>query len=173
MTKKNKEIKQNKEELIKQTSDETDQVKLFIFILIGVAFVSVLLYFLSSKYLVKDGVNDKNETPAEETIAYNNVNAGTFFNRPDDEYYVFAFDPSSLQASYYSALLNKFDTKKRAMYFMNLALEVNKAYVKETSNSKATKPSELALKSPTLILVKGGKITEYLENLEEIEKEIG
>lgn len=171
MMKKNKNIKINNQELIKQTDEETDQIKTFIIILLGVAFVSLLLYFMSSKVLVKDGVEKDNPT-TEEEIAYNNVNAGTVFNRPVDEYYVFAFDPSSLKASYYSALLNNFDNKKKQMYFMNLDLEINKPYVKEVSNSKATKTSELALKSPTLMFIKDGKIVKYLENIEEIEKEM-
>ena len=51
-------------------------------------------------------------------------------------------------------------------------MQLNKPYVKEVSNSKATKTSELALKSPTLMFIKDGKIVKYLENIEEIEKEM-
>lgn len=171
MAKKNEDTKQNKSDLIKQTSDETDQVRNFILILIGVAVVTFGLYFLSSHYLVKDGVK-KDNTNTEEEIAYNNVNVGTVFNRIEDEYYVFAFDPSSLKASTYSMILNTVDTKKKRVYFMDLSVDVNKAYVKEESNSKATKATELALKDPTLIMIKDGKIAKYIENVDDIEKEL-
>lgn len=171
MAKKNKEVKQNKSELIKQTSEESDQVRNFIFILLGVAVVTFGLYFMSSHYLVKDGVK-KDNTPKEEAIAYNNVTVGTVFNRIEDEYYVFAFDPSSLKSSGYSYILNSVDSKKKRVYFMDLSVGVNKDYVKEQSNSKATKASELALKDPTLIMIKKGKIAKYIEDIDEIEKEL-
>lgn len=169
--KKNKKMKSNEVELIKTTNEETDQVKTFVYILIGVAVVTGLLYFLSTNYFVKDGVKNDDDV-AEEAYAYNNVNVGTVFNRSESEYYVFAFDPENLQSSYYSALLNSYKSDKVKMYFMDLSIEINKEYVKDISNSKATKPSELALKSPTLIKIKSGKIDKYLENIEEIEKEL-
>ncbi len=170
MTKKNKEIKKSAE-LIKQTNEDTDQVKTFIYILVGVAIVAVALYFISSRYVVKDGVKKTNE-PTETTIIYNNVNVGNVFNRPYDEYYVFAFDPDSLQAPHYSAILNSFDASKTKMYFLDLSIDMNKEYVKDASNRDATKASELAFKGPTLLMIKDGKISKYIENVEEIAKEL-
>lgn len=170
MTKKIKET-MHKDELIKQNDEETDQVKTFVFILIGVALIAVALYFLSSQYLVKDGVKKEPETKEEE-ISYYNVNVGTVFNRPEKEYYVMAYDPSTPKAVYYSALMNNHDSTKTKLYFLNLELDINSKYMSTTSNSKATKPSELALKDGTLILIKDGKINKYIENDEEIAKEL-
>ncbi len=170
MKKNNKKI-DAKNEVIKQTSDESDQIKTFVYILLGVALITVLLYFLSSKVLIKDGV-DKKEESGEVSIAYNNVNVGNVFNRPDDEYYVFAFDPTTTKANYYYALMSNFDTEKTNMYYLDLAVEINKNYIKEESNKNATKASELALKEPTLMLIKKGKIAKYLESEEEIVKEL-
>lgn len=170
--KKSKKLKTNDVELIKTTNEETDQVRTFVFILVGVAIVTGLLYFLSTKYFVKDGVkNDDDST--EETYAYNNVNVGTVFNRSESEYYVFAFDPEDLKSTYYSAVLNSYKDDKIKMYYLDLSLGINRDYVKETGNKDATKASELALRTPTLIKIKEGKIEKYLESIEDIEKEIG
>lgn len=170
MKKDKKTIKKVESELIKDINEDTDQIKKFIIILIGVALVSVILYFVSAKYVLKDNFQgDKNDTPVEENISYDRVDAGNVFNRPYEEYYVLAYDPSSLEASVYASLL-KIDKDKK-VYFLNLALDVNKGYIGE-GNKNATNPSELSLKEPTLIKIENGTITKYLETLEAIEKEL-
>lgn len=167
--KKKNNVKKVDVEIIRDINEDTDQIKKFIFILIGVAIVAVLLYFISSRYVIKDGV-DSDETLASETISYDKVDVGNVFNRPYDEYYVMAYDPDSLKASYYAALLNNFTDDK--IYFLDLSIEINKKYVGETSNKKATVPSELSLTEPTLIKIKDGKIAKYLDTLDDIEKEL-
>lgn len=173
MTKKSIEIKQKEAELIKTANDEADQVKKFLLILVGVSLVAVALYFISKNYIVKDAELNNDNSTGEVTITYNNVNVGNVFNRPYDEYYVFAYDPNSLKASYYSALLNNFDTEKGKIYFLDLSIGVNKEYIGETSNKDAKKANELSLKEPTLIQIKDGKIAKYYDTIEDIEKEIG
>lgn len=168
-SKKIKNVKQN--DIIKDVNEDTDQIRKFIFILCGVALVALMLYFVSSKYLIKDGVS-KDNISNPETISYNNVNVGNVFNRPYDEYYVFAFDPDSLDASIYSSLMNSFDTKKAKMYFLNMGLEVNQKAKSESGNKTAKNSNELKLKEPTLIKIKKGSIDKYLESREEIEKEL-
>ncbi len=167
-----KQTKKVNNDVIRDINEDTNTIKKFIYILIGVAIVTVCLYFISSKLLVKDGVDDTDDTNVEETISYDTVLGGNVFNRPEDEYYVLAYDSSSLKASYYAVLISTFDKTKGNIYFMNLDLETNKQYIKEPTNTKPTKPSELALKEPTLIKIKDGKVDKYLENLEDIEKEL-
>lgn len=167
--KNNKKV--NKQETIKYINEDTNQIKKFIFILIGVALIAVLLYFVTAKYLVKDKFQKEVENKVETKITYDTLSIGNVFNRPYETYYIMAFDSESLQASYYDALINNYTKEK--IYFLDLSLEVNKKYVKETSNPKASKPSELALKNPTLILIKDGKISKYFDDLASIEKEIG
>lgn len=170
MGKKKENIKNKEPELIKYTNDDTDQVKKFILILVGVAIVAVALYFLSSKVLIKDGV-DKEVKDVAETIEYTKVDVGNIFNRPYEEYYVLAYDPNSLSASIYSSLIGTFNKEDSKIYFLDLSTEVNKAYVGD-GNKDATKASEISLKEPTLIKITNGKITAYLEDLESIEKEL-
>ena len=166
-----KKTKKVKSDIISDTNEDTDTIRKFIIILVGVALVTLGLYFLSSKYLIKDGVIKEKE-PVEEQISYDTILGGNIFNRSEGDYYVLAYDPDSLKASYYAAILNKFDKKDSKIYYMNLSLEANKQYVKEEGNKSATKPSELAIKEPTLIKIKDGKIEKYLENVEDIEKEL-
>lgn len=157
--------------VIKDINEDTNQIKKFIIILIGVALVSVLLYFISSKYLVKDGVEKESESTPE-VISYSRVNVGNVFNRPYDEYYVFAYDPESLEASYYASLLNNFSIKAGKIYFLDLSVDINKRAISDTSNKEAKNASELKIKEPTLIKIKNGKIDLYLDTRDAIDKEI-
>lgn len=172
MQKKNvkKNVKQE-DTIIKDVNEDTAQIRKFVIILFCVAVVSFLLYFISSKYLIKDGVHDEASTP-EETLSYSNVNVGNIFNRPYDEYYILAYDPDSLEASYYASLLNNFDIKKGKIYFLDLSNSINKKYIGEESNKKAKNPSEIKLKEPTLIKIKNAKIDVYLDSRDEIDKEL-
>lgn len=171
MKKKIKNDDKIKNDIIKDVNEDTDQIKKFVIILVGVAIVASLLYFISSKYLIKDGVKEE-EKSTQETLAYNKVNVGTVFNRPYEEYYVLAYDPDSLEASYYASWLNSFDSKKGKIYFLDLSLEINKKQVGETSNKNASKPGELSLKEPTLIKIKNGKIDKYFDTRKEIDDEL-
>lgn len=170
-----KKIKKNNKnvqpELIKITNEDTGEVFKFILILVGVALVTALLYFVSSRYLIKDGVTETNE-PAEEEIEYTNVTGGTLFNRPEETYYVMVYDTKGNDAPYYNALMRTFSILKGKVYTMDLSEEMNKQYIKEESNKDASKPSELSLKDPTLIKIENGKISKYLDTKEDIEKEM-
>ena len=159
--------KSTKTGVIKYANEDTNEIKKFIFILVGVAVIAVLLYFVTAKYLVKDNFQEEENTPATEEISYTSVKVGTLFNRPYDEYYVLCYDKSSETSPYYTVLATLYtgDTK---LYIMDLSLDVNKQYVGTTGNDKATKPSELSIVNPTLMLIKDGKISKYYEGEEKI-----
>lgn len=160
-------------ELIRDINDDTDQFKKFIYILCGVALVAVILYFVSNNYLIKDSdLNDNKNNTTSATISYTEVNVGNVFNRPYDEYYVFAYNPEDKEASYYASLLNNFKSEKGKLYYLNLSIDVNSKYVKDSSNKNATQASELSFNGPTLIKIKKGKIDKYLEKIDDIEKEL-
>jgi len=171
MKKNDKQMKKISKEVIKDNNEDTATVAKLIFILVGVSLVTVLLYFASSKFIIKDGVEKEEEKPAVE-IAYDSVNVGNVFNRPYNEYYILAYDANSLKASYYSALLNTFDVEDSKIYFLDLSKDINKKYIGEEVNKNASKPSELVLKEPTLLKIKNGKISKVLTTIDEIEKEI-
>jgi hypothetical protein len=171
--KKVKEKKQAERKQIKYVNEDTNEVKKFVYILIGVAIIVVLLYFLTAKYLVKDNFQSTDDDTTEVEITYDTVNVGNVFNRPYDTYYVFAYDSSESKAIYYATFVNNFDDDNGKLYFLDLSTEINKKYVGENGNSKATKTSELSLKSPTLIQIKNGKIVNYYEDIDEIADILG
>ena len=158
MRKKNTDEKK----LIKQVNDDTNVVKKFVYILIGVIIVTVLLYVVTVKYLKVD-----NPTPesTETTISYTSVNAGNVFNRPYDNYYVFAYDTKGDNANYYGNILSTYqnESSSKKIYSMDLNLAINKKYVSDKSNKKAANTSELSIKDPTLIEIKNGKIVNYYD----------
>jgi hypothetical protein len=171
-----KKIKNEKNESrkqIKYVNEDTNEIKKFIYILIGVAIIVVLLYVLTAKYLVKDNFQSEEGDTTEVEITYDTVNVGNVFNRPYDNYYVFAYDSSDAKAVYYATFVNNFDDDNGKLYFLDLSTDINKKYVSEEGNSKATKSSELALKSPTLIEIKNGKISGYYEDIDEIANILG
>ncbi len=170
--KKKESNKKIESSLIKDVNADTGEVRKFFIILTGVALVAVLLYFLSSKVLIKDGVDKDDTSTKEVTFNYNTIDVGTVFNRPYKEYYVYAFDTDSLKASYYSSLMSAVDTEKNKVYLLDLSTDLNKKYVGEKSNKDAKAADELSLTDPTLIKIVDGKISKYLDSLEEIEKEL-
>ncbi len=170
MEKKNEKAKKVESELIKDVNEDTDQIKKFVIILTCVALIAGLLYFVSSKFVIKDGIKE-DDAVQEETIAYSNVDVGNIFNRPYDEYYVLAYDPDSLQAPLYASYLTTFDKENSKMYFLDLSSDINKKYVGD-GNASATNASEISLKEPTLIKIRDGKIEKYLETVEDIDKEL-
>ena len=165
-----KKIKGNKKpEVIKYVNEDTNQMKKFVFILIGVAIIALLLYFLTAKFLVKDAFQENNTENTSVTISYDTVKVGSVFNRPYDEYYVYAYDTTSNKANYYSTFTSKY-TGELKIYTLDLSNEINKKYVSEKGNANATKPEELQLVEPTLIHIKNGSIAGYYEGVETIEK---
>lgn len=170
MKKKNNKVnnKNVKQETIKYVNEDTDQIKKFILILIGVALVALLLYFVTAKFLVKDNFQEEDTPRSEATIEYDTVKVGNIFNRPYDEYYVFAYDSSSTKAGYYATISSR--SSKEKIYFLDLNLDINKKYVGEEGNKSASSAEEIVLKDPTLIKIKGGKIVEYYENIDDIVK---
>ena len=170
--KRNKKIKQEKNikpGIIKYVNEDTNEIKKFVLILVGVALVALLMYFLTAKFLVRDRFQNEEKEIVEE-IDYETVDAGTLFNR-ESEYYVLCYDKSSSTAKFYANLVEQ-GTMFYKIYTMDLSLDINKKYVSDEGNSSATNPSELKIKNPTLILIKDGKIGEYIEGEENIVKKL-
>ena len=171
MKKKKIKVQKNiKPGVIKYVNEDTNEIKKFIFILLGVALIALLLYFVTAKYLVKDNYQSE-EKEISEDINYDTVMAGTLFNRNMEEYYVLCYDKSSKTSGLYDSLIEQGQMFYRILT-MDLSLDVNKKYVSEEGNSKATKTSELSIVDPTLILIRDGKIAEYIEGEEAIIKKL-
>lgn len=170
----NDKVNNKKINIDKYESEEAKEVKRFIIILFGII-VLVLGVYVVTKALSKDDDSNGREVTAGE-IDYDIVSVGTILNKSDKEYYVIVYDGTVSEAVYYSALVNIYMNKEGSLpvYFCNLNNTLNKEYYvgNENSNKKAQKTSEFAFGDLTLLKIKNGKITKYIEALDTIKEEL-
>ena len=164
----NKKTKKNN---INVASDADIDVFRFLIILVVICALVIGLYFLS-KSLVNKRTNNETNTNTNVKIDYDLTSVGTIFNRPYNEYYVMAYDGTDDDAMYYSALITKYKKKDNALkiYYCDLNNDLNKEYKSESGkgNKDAKNVSELSFGKVTLIKVKNGSITNYIEDIEKI-----
>ena len=168
--KKNKKI-QN----ISYKTDEQQEIIRFIIILAVVVALVVAVYFFT-KYVVKGKKIDFSDSYKDGSINYSMVTVGTMLNKSDKNYYVLVYNSESNDAGLYEVIVGKYSEKEDALpiYICDLNNSLNKDYIaKDKTNPQADTISDLALGELTLIKVNKGKITKYLENLDDIYKEFG
>ena len=172
MTDKNK-VKKIKEK--KYRTEEQEEIIRFVKILLIVVIFLVAIYFLTRIFVKKDLGNTNEETTVTE-ISYSKMVFGTMLNRPNDEYYVFAFSSEDNKANYYSALASNYSNQEESLYIYYIDLEdsMNKEFIAEDgkTNPNAKTVSDLKVGDLTLIKVKDGEIVKYLEDLEKIKSEL-
>lgn len=162
--------KANKKEevkLIKQTNEDTNVVRKFFLILLGVILICGLIYLLTTKTLSD---TPKSAESSSTSISYDNVNVGNIFNRPYEEYYVMAYDFDASNAYEYTnaVLAYKNESTSIKIYSLDLGLKQNNDHVGDKSNKNAKTASEVVFNGPTLIKITDGKIKNYYDTKEEI-----
>lgn len=157
-------------------TEEQKEIIKFIIIIVVVVSLVVGIYFFTKKFVTKD--EEKKETQEiTGTVNYNVTIIGELLNRPYNEYYAIIYDSTSNDAGKYQGIYSKFTTGEKSttkMYYVDLSNKLNKDYYsEEETNPKAKSIKELKLGDFTLIKVKDGKIIKYLEDEEEVKKELG
>lgn len=157
-------------------TEEQKEIIKFIIILVVVVALVVGIYFFTKRFVTKD--ESKNETQeVTGTVNYNVTIIGALLNRPYDEYYAIIYDSTSTKAVKYEGIYSSFVSGTESttkMYYIDLSNKLNESYYSgEETNPKATSISELKLGDFTLIKVKNGKISKYLEDEDAIKKELG
>ena len=157
-------------------TEEQKEIIKFIIIIVVVVSLVVGIYFFTKKFVTKD--EEKKETQEiTGTVNYNVTIIGELLNRPYNEYYAIIYDSTSNDAGKYQGIYSKFTTGEKSttkMYYIDLSNKLNKDYYsEEETNPKAKSIKELKLGDFTLIKVKDGKIIKYLEDEEEVKKELG
>lgn len=167
--------KQNTKQ-IKETkirSEEGETIHSFIMIF-GAILIIVLVIYLVSILVVNKREDKKaannNEVDTEVKIDYNLASVGMILNRPYDNYYVMVYDGNDTEAIYYATLITNYQKKeeKKKIYFTDLSEPINSSFKKETGNPEATTTDEFAFGKVTLLEINKGKITRYVESLDEI-----
>lgn len=166
-------VKNNKR--VKNTKVRTENeeiIRRFVIIFIIIVVIVVGVYFLTNILVNKDSSSStSNETIAGE-VNYDILSVGTLLNRPYKEYYVMVYNSEDSEAIYYSSLITNYEKEEDAskIYFCDLANALNSSYSAKggESNPKAKSIEELKFGKVTLIKVKDGKISKYLEDIEAI-----
>ena len=131
-----------------------------------------VIVFLALFYLITIIVvgNDKSEK-IETSIQYEEILAGSSFTMRDDEYLVVYYDFSDSEMSdVYSAIYTYNYSGKKRLYTVDMSNGFNSKYTSEKSNKKPNNAEELAINGPTLILIKDGKVKEYIEGKDVVVK---
>ena len=152
-----------KKQTLQYKTEETEEMKKFFLVLIIVIIV-IILAFVFSSFFLKDEAKDYEYQTGQ--ISTTTAIVGTILNNPESEYYVLAYANSYVTYGNYHT-----SNQKNAIniYYLNLNSPFNKDYyVTENSNPKATKISDLKMKDGTLLHIKNGKITEYIEGIDKI-----
>ncbi len=156
-------------------TEEQKEMQHFLIVLGVVVLLVVGVYWLSKAFVLDNSLFEVNYGMG--SINEQRAIVGTMFNRPEKDYYVFAYAENDPQAIYYSAISTKYSNGKDHLkvYHLDLDNALNSSYYvgnDGTSNKSASKVSDVRLKDLTLIRIKNGKIVKYIESIDEIEKEL-
>ena len=166
MAKKNKVKRQRMPKI--ETSMDLDVKKLIIMSVI--VLVCLGLFYGLTLLILKDDTKSNNDKTKTE-IQFSEILLGSSFDQEEDKYLVLYYDSSDKEiASSISSLISTYDSKnsQTPLYTVDMADGSNSRFVSENGNSSATKASEMAIKTPTLILFNNHAIGEYIEGYENI-----
>lgn len=153
-------------------SEDENEIKSFIIIVIVIAVIAGIVYFVTELVANKEPEYQKTVTQGE--VDYDIVSVGTLLNRPYDDYYVLVYDADSDDAMKYSTTMSKYiqnnskEDNYKKIYFCNLGNFINSAYYNvgedNKSNPKATKIEDFDFGDLTLLQIKKGKVVKYVED---------
>ncbi len=162
---------------MKRKSESELDIKGLIIIIIVLVVLVGLVYLLTVGAQKLGWFNEHYTKPEvqEAVISYENINAGTIFDRSDNEYYVAIADFSDKNNIYLDSLISKYKEKEDSLpvYVVDLSDGLNSSIKSEENNTFATKVSELKVKDNTLIKITNGNNAGYLVGDESIKSELG
>ena len=156
------------------TTTEMDYTRV-IKIAVGVLLVLGVFYFLTALSNGEIDFKGKNSNDKKETvIEYQEIMAGSIFNRNAKEYYVLLSDGSDNYTGYFKSLISTYNAKDNSLPFYTVDLEkkVNSQYkiLDDDTNtySKPTDIDNLKVLSPTILKIKDGKAVDVIVGQEKI-----
>lgn len=169
---KKKVVKRNKtrKEVEKKIDEIQNSITSEIYKTLKIIFAVIV--FLGIFYLVTVALVDykSNEAdPEEASIQYDEILAGSSFTMRDDEYLVAYYDFNDEELSDLSYAISSYSySGSKRLYIVDMSNGFNTNYVSDKSNKNVKNVSELAINGPTLILIKDGKVSDYIEGSEKI-----
>lgn len=157
----------------KYYTEEQKEIRKFVFIILGLFVIIGAIYFITDKF-----VEEGNNQVLDGEINFDKATIGTLLNRPYEEYYALIYNSESTNSPYYSSIKNGYTGKSDSikLYFIDLKNDMNSKYYNKNndgkSNSNAKTIEDLNLGDITLIKVKNGEIISYIDNVDNIVKEL-
>ena len=162
-----------KKQKISYKTQEFEEFKKFALVLLVVIILIVGVYIIS-RIVIRN--NAPELTYQSGTIATDTAIVGTMLNEPESTYYVLAYDSTSSKALAYITYAGYYTNEQEEpikIYYLDLNEGFNQSYyVTEGSNPKAQSIADLKMIDGTLLKIEKGKITKYIEGMENIAKEL-
>ena len=153
--KEQKRLKQERKEVETLFKDDKEVFKVFkiglgVILFIGLVF-AVINIFNGNWNIFTQQNTVKTEIDSKMVIA------GNMFNKEEDEYLVLAYDMSEEKYYFYGSLTNSYD-KTPHLYYLDLSSGFN-VNINGTKTVISNDLEKLKLSGPTLLFIKGDKIT--------------
>ncbi len=162
-----------------QTEEQKEIVRFVIVILVVILCVGVI-YIATRAFVTKDLFKNKDNTEEVVTpgaINYDVAIMGEILNRPYNEYYVAIYNKKDGKyISDMSSIVYLYSNKEKHLhiYTVDLSNKMNEGfYDPEHVNTGAQSVNEMKVGDITLLRVKNGKITKYIEDLDKMKSELG
>ena len=144
--------------------DETSKVLKCFLIIVGIIVIMYCVTVLILNHSTEDYTLEDKET----SIQYDEILAGTAFQKDDKEYLVlfyYADDDTT-----YADMISNYQAKESHLpiYYVNLNNQMNKSVISNESNKDAMSAKELRIKNATLIRFVDHEIREYIDSEDEI-----
>lgn len=148
----------------------------FIVVLVVIIALLALLFYLNGRFVSKDIFQgDQTTTTTEPAYNEKNILIDNIFTIKDKEYMVMLYDTSDdVESITFSSAVNYYQSDDIKLYTADLANGMNKMYYNKDGkeNTKPTKASEIVVTRPTLMVIKNGKVTNYITDSKEILKKL-
>ncbi len=165
MIKEQKKLKEQKKEVEKLFKDDKDvyvvfKIALGVILFIGLAYV--VINFANGTWKLTKGGKPTTEIDPRMLIA------GTMFEKEEDEYLVLAYNMKEEKDAIYEVMAGNY-TGEKTLYFLDLSSGFNDSFIGEKTviSNDLTK---LKFSGPTLLVIKGTKITKSYTTEKDITK---
>ncbi|MBR4830780.1 MAG: hypothetical protein IKZ96_03340 [Bacilli bacterium] len=149
------------------TEDNENIITRFVGTIFGVLIVLVISYLLVGIFVTKTIKFGKDkEEPTVATTDKSTILIGNIFNQKEEEYLVVIYDINNKEDQTITTWLNYYSGKNSdtTIYKVDSKNKMNAKYIVEKdSNREAKEVSELKVIAPTIIRIKNGSISEYIE----------
>ena len=154
MIKEQKKLKAQRKEVETLFKDDKDVLKVFkiaLGVLLFIGLVYVGMNIINGNWKLNKGSKPSTEIDSQMLIA------GTMFNKEEGEYLVLAYDMQDKKEAFYAALVSNYSSTPN-LYLLDLSSGFNTNFIGEKAVI-SDDLGKLKFGGPTLLLIKGDKIT--------------